>query len=151
MAGRGSGGSGRPVMNEGSMRGLNLVFRFVLELVVLVALFLWGVSVSGELIVQVVLGLGAPAIALTVWGLFVAPKASRRLPDPQRLAVEIVVFGAGVLAFLRARGPAPGAPARRRSGDQPGPHVRLGPAGSLTGPVGPVTGSAKPREIESAA
>jgi hypothetical protein len=87
-------------MNERSMRSLNLVFRFVLELVVLVALFLWGVSVSGDLIVSVVLGLGAPALALTVWGLFVAPKASRRLPDPQRLALEIVVFGAGVLAFL---------------------------------------------------
>lgn len=87
------------------MRQLNLVFRFVLELVVLVALFLWGVSVSGELIVQVVLGVGAPALAVAVWGLFVAPKASRRLPDPQRLAVEIVVFGAGALAFL-ARGDA---------------------------------------------
>lgn len=85
------------------MRQLNLVFRFILELVVLVALFLWGVSVSGELIVRVVLGVGAPALAVVVWGLFVAPKASRRLPDPQRLAVEIVVFGAGVLAFL-ARG-----------------------------------------------
>ena len=31
-----------------------------------------------------------------------APKASRRLPDPRRLAVEILVFGAGVLAFLAA-------------------------------------------------
>ena len=87
-------------MSERSMRTLNLVFRFVLELVVLVALFLWGVSVSGELIVQVVLGLGAPALAIAIWGLFVAPRASRRLPDPQRLALEIVVFGAGVLAFL---------------------------------------------------
>ena len=92
-------------MSERSMRSLNLVFRFVLELVVLVALFLWGISVSGELIVQVVLGLGAPALAIAAWGLFVAPRASRRLPDPQRLAVEIVVFGAGVLAFF-ARGDA---------------------------------------------
>lgn len=82
------------------MRNINLVFRFVLELVVLVALFLWGVSVSSELLLQVVLGLGAPAAALTVWGLFVSPRASRRLPDPQRLAVEVVVFGAGVLAFI---------------------------------------------------
>jgi hypothetical protein len=87
-------------MNEGTMRNLNLVFRFVLELVVLVALFLWGVSLSGELFVQILLGLGAPAAAMAVWALFVAPKASRRLPDPQRLAVEIVVWGAGVLAFL---------------------------------------------------
>jgi hypothetical protein len=90
-------------MSERTMRNLNLLFRFVLELVVLVALFLWGTSVSGEFIVQMVLGLGAPVLALATWGLFVAPRASRRLPDPQRLAVEIVVFGAGVLAFL-ARG-----------------------------------------------
>lgn len=86
-------------MNERSMRNLNLVFRFILELVVLVALFLWGVATSGELLVQVVMALSAPAAAIAIWGLFVAPKASRRLPDPQRLAVEIVVFGAGVLAF----------------------------------------------------
>jgi hypothetical protein len=45
-------------------------------------------------------------VAIAIWGLFVAPKASRRLPDPQRLAVEIVVFGAGVLAFL-SRGDVP--------------------------------------------
>jgi hypothetical protein len=89
-------------MSERSMRNLNLVFRFVLEMVVLVALFLWGVSVSSELIIQVILGLGAPAVVVVVWGLFVAPKAARRLPDPQRLAVEIVIFGAAVLAFLAA-------------------------------------------------
>jgi hypothetical protein len=87
-------------MSDRSMRNLNLVFRFILELVVLVALFLWGVSVSGELIIQVVLGLGAPAVVIVAWGLFVSPRASRRLPDPQRLAVEIVVFGAAALAFL---------------------------------------------------
>jgi hypothetical protein len=89
-------------MNQGSMRSLNLVFRFLLEIIVLVALFLWGVSISDQFVVQVLFGLGAPAIVIVVWALFVAPKASRRLPDPQRLAVEVVVFGAGVLAFLAA-------------------------------------------------
>jgi hypothetical protein len=84
------------------MRSLNLAFRFLLEIVVLVALFLWGTSVSDQLMFQAILGLGAPAIVIVVWALFVAPKASRRLPDPQRLAVEVVVFGAGVLAFLAA-------------------------------------------------
>lgn len=95
-------------MNERSMRSLNLVFRFILELVVLVALFLWGVSVSGELFVELVLGLGAALAAIAVWGVFVAPKASRRLPDPQRVAVEIVVFGAGVLAFVAVGNLLPG-------------------------------------------
>ncbi|HEY6507128.1 MAG TPA: YrdB family protein [Vicinamibacterales bacterium] len=89
-------------MNDGSLRRFNLVFRFLLEIVVLVALFLWGTSISDQLIVQVLLGIGAPAVVIAVWAIFVAPKASRRLPDPQRLAVEVVVFGAGVLAFLAA-------------------------------------------------
>jgi hypothetical protein len=87
-------------VDDRSLRSLNLVFRFLLELIVLVALFWWGISLSGELLVQVVFGLGAPAIAMTVWGLFVAPKATRRLSDPMRVALEVVVFGAGVLAFL---------------------------------------------------
>jgi hypothetical protein len=92
-------------MDERSMRTLNLVFRFILEIVVLVALFLWGLSVSDQLIIDLVLALGAPAVVIVVWGLFVAPRASRRLPDPRRLAVEIVVFGAGVVAFLAAGQP----------------------------------------------
>ena len=37
---------------------------------------------------------------MAVWGPFVAPKASRRLEDPGRLVVEVVVFGAGALALL---------------------------------------------------
>ena len=87
-------------MNERSMRGINLALRFVLELVVLVALALWGFNASGELVIRLLLGLGAPAIAIAAWGTFVAPKAARRLEDPARLALEIVVFGAGVVAFV---------------------------------------------------
>ena len=86
-------------MHEQTMKGLNLGFRFVLEMLVLVALFLFGWSLSDSLPVQLVLGLGLPAIVIVVWGLFVAPKASRRLADPVRLAVELVIWFAGVLAF----------------------------------------------------
>ena len=86
-------------MNDRSMRDLNLLLRFVLELLVLLALFLWGVSVTDVLPLQVLLGIGAPAVAMLVWGMFVSPRASRRLPDPQRLVVEVVIFGAGALAL----------------------------------------------------
>jgi hypothetical protein len=87
-------------MSERTMRNLNLGFRFILEMAVLVALFLWGTSISGEFLVQVVLGLAFAAVAVVVWGLFVAPRAARRLPDPARLVVELGVFGFGVLAFV---------------------------------------------------
>ena len=97
-----------PPMTERSMRELNLVFRFILELVVLVALAIWGFGASREPIVQVILGLGAPAIAIVVWATFVSPKAPRRLDDPARLVLEIVVFGAGVLALVLAGHLVPG-------------------------------------------
>jgi hypothetical protein len=84
------------------MRELNLAFRFILELVVLVALAIWGFGASSEPIVALVLGVGAPAIAIVVWATFVSPKAPRRLPDPARLALEIGVFGAAVLALILA-------------------------------------------------
>lgn len=86
-------------MNERSAQSLNLAFRFILEMLVLVALFLWGLSMSDSLPTQLVLGLGAPAMVMAVWGLFVAPRASRRLPDPSRLLVEGVIFLLGVLAY----------------------------------------------------
>lgn len=89
-------------MNERSMRQVNLAFRFILEIVVLIALLYWGFSVSDNLLVQLVLALGAAAVVIAIWGTFVAPKAPRRLDDPVRAALEIVIFGAGVLAFIAA-------------------------------------------------
>jgi hypothetical protein len=86
-------------MSERSMKRLNLGFRFILEMLALVALFLFGLSLSDDLPVQLVLAICLPLLAMIVWGLFVAPKASRRLDDPARLAVELVVWFAGVLAF----------------------------------------------------
>jgi len=86
-------------MDEQTMKGLNLGFRFVLEMLVLVALFLFGWSLSDSLPAQLVLGLSLPAIVIVVWGLFVAPRATRRLDDPVRLAVELVIWFVGALAF----------------------------------------------------
>jgi hypothetical protein len=42
------------------------------------------------------------AIAATIWGRWVAPRAGRRLQDPARLAVEVALFGTGVAALLVA-------------------------------------------------
>ena len=82
------------------MRSLNLGFRFILELVVLASMLLWGFSSSDNLLIQLVLGIGAAAAVIAVWGTFVAPKAARRLEDPMRVALEVVVFGAGALALI---------------------------------------------------
>jgi hypothetical protein len=71
--------------------------RFFLELAGLAAVAYWGVTVGDGLLQQVV---GAVALVAGVWGLFLAPKAVRRLDDPLRLVVELVVFGVAGGALL---------------------------------------------------
>ncbi len=86
-------------MTEGTMRSLNAAFRFVLELLVLLALFLFGVGATDNLLIGLPIAIVLVVIVVAIWGLFVAPKASHRLDDPARLGVELGVWFVGVLAF----------------------------------------------------
>jgi hypothetical protein len=38
------------------------------------------------------LGIVLPIVVALVWGAWIAPRARRRLPDPGRLALELVIF-----------------------------------------------------------
>jgi hypothetical protein len=80
------------------VQAVALAVRFGLELCALAALGWWGFSV-GDGVVSYVLGLGAPLAAAVVWGVLAAPKGRFEGRDPQRLAGEIVVFGAAILAL----------------------------------------------------
>ena len=82
-------------------RAVNDVLRFLLELAALSGLTIWG-WYTGPTGVNIVLAIGAPAVAAAVWGAFVAPKASRHPGDPWRLLLELAVFGSGTLAFAAA-------------------------------------------------
>lgn len=86
--------------------GVLAVVRFLAELGMLVALGLNGWWLAEDSVaLSVVLALLLPAAAAFTWGTWVAPRASRRLADPGRFAVEVTLFG---LAFLGlASGPAP--------------------------------------------
>lgn len=64
--------------------------RFACEIAAVVAVVWWGWPV---------LGIVAGAIVIAVWGAWVAPKAKRRLPDPARLIVELVIFALATVAF----------------------------------------------------
>jgi len=77
----------------------NLTLRFLLELAAIGALGLWGFRTGSGPLVKAALGLGAPALAMVVWGLFVAPKASVAVADPVRLLVSLAVFGAAAAAL----------------------------------------------------
>jgi hypothetical protein len=82
------------------LRAVSAGLRFLLELAGLAAVAYWGVTVGDGLLQQVSLAVGAVVLLAGVWGLFVAPKAGRRLGDPLRLVVELVVFGVAVGALL---------------------------------------------------
>jgi uncharacterized protein len=92
---RGAGGRAATQARR-ALTALNLGLRFVLELWMLVALAIWGFSE------HIVLGIAAPLAATVVWGLWIAPKASRRLRDPLRLVVELLLFGAAGVALAAA-------------------------------------------------
>ena len=73
------------------MTALVLAVRFACELAALVALAWWLWFVLGVVV--------ALAVAV-VWGVLIAPKASRRLTDPARLVLELAIFALATVAYL---------------------------------------------------
>lgn len=86
-------------------RALNLGVRFLLELCALAALGYWGFQTGGSLPLKLVLGIGAPLVAATVWGAFVSPKAAVRVSAPVALIFEIAVFGSAAAALFASGQP----------------------------------------------
>jgi hypothetical protein len=84
------------------LRSVNLGVRLLCELALLVALAIWGFHAGSGLATDLLLGLGAPLLAAVIWGLWVAPASRRRLADPARLLVEVLLFAAGVVALAVA-------------------------------------------------
>ena len=74
--------------------------RFLAELGMLGSLAYVGWRIgSGNQAVGVVAAVLLVAVAASVWGRWIAPRASARLADPARLAVELVLFGAAVVGL----------------------------------------------------
>jgi uncharacterized protein DUF2568 len=81
------------------MRTLNLAVRFILELCALAALAYWGVRTGVNTITKIGLAAGSVLVAVLVWGIWVAPRAPRRLADPWRLVPEFAVWTAAAVAL----------------------------------------------------
>ncbi len=91
-----------------AVRAANDVLRFLLELCAVAAAGYWGFGIADG-VLSWLLGLGAPILVIMLWGAFVAPKASRRLPDPPRLVLELWIFAAASVGLAAAGEPVLGA------------------------------------------
>ena len=88
-----------------ALKGANLVLRFGLELCLLASVAYWGSQVASSTAVNVVVAIAAPLMLATIWGLVLAPKASRRLDLPLRWLLELAVLGLAVAALAVAGSP----------------------------------------------
>jgi hypothetical protein len=75
----------------------------------LAALSYWGFQLDQGWLLGIVAGVGAPLLAATVWGFWVAPRAVNQLADPARFGVELVLFTLGAGARWLAGRPSLGA------------------------------------------
>jgi hypothetical protein len=76
--------------------------RFLSEIALLWSLAFVGAWAGGNVVVSALLAVALPLAAAAIWGGFIGPKARRRLKDPARFALEILLFGAaaaGLMAF----------------------------------------------------
>jgi len=88
-----------------SLKAVNLLVMFLLELAVYTAVVLWGVAVGGTWPVEVALGVGAPVVMMAAWALFGSPRARRPARGAGRFVLEVLWFGAGAAALAASGRP----------------------------------------------
>jgi hypothetical protein len=76
------------------VKALSLAVRFGCELAALVAVGWW------RWLVTPLLGIALPIVVALVWGAWIAPRARRRLPDPGRLSLELVIFAVATSCLI---------------------------------------------------
>jgi hypothetical protein len=83
------------------VRIANLALKFLLELAAFAGFAYWGWRV-GSGVVAVLLAVAAPAVMIAVWGLFAAPRSTRRLGTSARIPLELGVFALAAVALAVA-------------------------------------------------
>jgi hypothetical protein len=84
------------------MKTANLTLAFLVELAMLVAFGVWGAAVATSTVGRVALALGAPLAAAAIWFVWLAPRAPRRLLEPELTAMKLAMFGAATVALIVA-------------------------------------------------
>ncbi|MEU0530369.1 YrdB family protein [Amycolatopsis tolypomycina] len=90
-----------PTPRLSGFTGVVLTVRFLTELALLGGLALAGTQLGSGVVLAIVDAVLLPLGAAVLWGLFVAPRARRRLPEPARFLLEFALFAVtGVVLAL---------------------------------------------------
>ncbi|AMB57757.1 4-amino-4-deoxy-L-arabinose transferase [Microterricola viridarii] len=77
----------------------NDIVRFLLEIVAVVSLAIWGFTQWPMPWPGIAFGIGAPLLAVLLWALFLSPKAVFQVDAFGRALFEIIVMGSVALAW----------------------------------------------------
>lgn len=88
-----------------ALRLTNDALAFLLEIAALVGLAVWGFTVGPNLVLRVLLGVGAPAALIAAWAVWLAPTSDHRLTMPWLVVAKVVVFGLATAALATAGHP----------------------------------------------
>lgn len=87
---------------------VNALLAFAVEMVALAGCGLWGWSLFASPRRAAVAALVAAALFAALWGVFAAPKSSRRLRRPWLAPFKAAMFAGGAVALAAAGTPAAG-------------------------------------------
>jgi hypothetical protein len=82
------------------LAGAVLTVRFLTEVALLAGLAIAGARLGDGVAFAILDAVLLPLAAAAVWGMFVAPRARRRLAEPARIIVEVALFGGTGLVLL---------------------------------------------------
>jgi branched-subunit amino acid ABC-type transport system permease component len=87
------------------LKVLNFAVRFLLELCMLAAVTYWGFKTQSGWLLKILLGIGLPVLIAVLWGMFIAPRATRPLSGAPRLTLELLLFASGAIALFASGKP----------------------------------------------
>ena len=66
----------------------------------LAAVAFWGFKTQNGWLMKILFGIGLPVLIATLWGMFLAPKATRPLSGASFLTLELILFSTGAIALF---------------------------------------------------
>ena len=82
-----------------------ITVRFLLQVILLLILGLWGFRLADNLGIGLLFGLGAAAAAALIWHLFISPSLRIELGRISRLVLELALFAAAAGALWQMQRP----------------------------------------------